>query len=188
VNDGATASGNGVAVLSLLELSERTGKPVYRERAEAALRAFAPEIQKYPGGAQTLALAVERASRRESSIAELARSVVDARIELSPGAEWSPFVLTLSIRKGWHVNGNPPSSPYLIPTEIKGDVRNVAYPESKSMTFSFSDEALLVYDGEVSLRGEVRAGEASVTLVYQACDDTRCLAPVERILEVGLRP
>jgi hypothetical protein len=48
------------------------------------------------------------------------------------------------------------------------------------LTFAFSDEPLLVYDGEVSIEGQ--AEEAPLALVYQACDDTRCLAPVSRAL------
>ncbi|MGH9389303.1 MAG: thioredoxin domain-containing protein, partial [Vicinamibacteria bacterium] len=48
VNDGAIASGNGIATSMLLELFELTGKTTYRERAEDALRAFASDIEQYP--------------------------------------------------------------------------------------------------------------------------------------------
>ena len=80
------------------------------------------------------------------------------------------------MKDGWHVNANPASSPYLIPTEIRG-AQNVSYPQGKSMTFAFSKDPLSVYDGEVEIPFEA-AGP--VTLIYQACDDTRCLSPVER--------
>jgi hypothetical protein len=52
------------------------------------------------------------------------------------------------------------------------------------MTFAFSKAPLSVYDGEVILEGEANRGATAVTLVYQACDDTRCLSPVSRELRL----
>jgi uncharacterized protein YyaL (SSP411 family) len=60
VADSAVPSGNAVAVLDLLDLAKRTGKPVYRERAGQALRAFAPEMAQAPAAMPALALAVLR--------------------------------------------------------------------------------------------------------------------------------
>jgi len=179
VNDGAIASGNGIATSVLLELFELTGKATYRERAEDALRAFAPDLEQYPQGAMTLALAVERYhAGPATSLEALAASVVVARIETtSPG-----FRVLLTVKGGWHINANPASSPYLIPTEIQGEVRNVSYPPGKSMTFAFPKEPLSVYDGEVEIELEADRHATAVTLVYQACDDTRCLSPVSREL------
>jgi uncharacterized protein YyaL (SSP411 family) len=181
VHDGAIASGNGTAASVLLELFELTGKATYRERAEDALRAFASDLEQSPRGAMTLALAVERYHEGPAtSLESLAASVVVARIETtSPG-----FRVFLVVKEGWHINANPASSPYLIPTEIQGDVRNVSYPPGKTMTFAFSKEPLSVYDGEVAIELEAERGAAEVTLVYQACDDTRCLSPVSRELRL----
>ncbi|HSF17439.1 MAG TPA: DUF255 domain-containing protein [Vicinamibacteria bacterium] len=179
--DGAIPSGNGIAVEALLDLAELTGKAVYRERAEAAMRAFANELETYPAAAKTLALSVERLHRERPE--SLATRLVRTRIEPEePRSGWRRFRLELDIEPGWHVNANPASSSYLIPTELKGEVRGVMYPPGKEVTFSFSDEAVSVYDGTVSLAGELGADASSVTLVYQACDDTRCLAPVEKVL------
>jgi hypothetical protein len=60
VADRAIPSGNGIALLNLLALSERTGKPEYRQRAEQAARAFAGDLAQYPENVQTLALGVLR--------------------------------------------------------------------------------------------------------------------------------
>jgi hypothetical protein len=91
----------------------------------------------------------------------------------------------MRIRDGWHVNANPASSPYLIPTEVRGDVDDVRYPKGEMMSFSFTDDAISVYGGEVTLEGELSG--KTLILVYQACDDSRCLSPVERTLEVEAR-
>jgi uncharacterized protein YyaL (SSP411 family) len=181
VNDGAVASGNGIATSVLLELFELTGKAAYRERAEDALRAFASDLERYPQGAMTLALAVERYHEvLPTSLESLAASVVAARVETaSPGLR-----VLLIVKEGWHINANPASSAYLIPTEIQGDVRNVSYPPGKSMTFAFSVEPLWVYDGEVAIELEPEPGATEITLVYQACDATRCLSPASRELRL----
>jgi hypothetical protein len=63
----------------------------------------------------------------------------------------------------------------LIPTEVRG-ARDVSYPPGKSMTFAFSNDPLSVYEGEVAISFDA---EGPVVLVYQACDATRCLSPVE---------
>jgi uncharacterized protein len=182
VNDGAVVSGNGIAASVLLTLFELTGKALYRERAEDALRVFASDIERYPQGAMTLALAVERYHESLANpLDALAASLVDARIDAASNP-LGGFRVFLRVKEGWHINANPASSPYLIPTEIQGSVRNVSYPPGKPMTFAFSEAPLSVYDGEVAIELEIERGATELTLVYQACDDTRCLSPVSREL------
>jgi hypothetical protein len=175
VNDGVVPSGNGVAAAVHLELFEITGRETYRRRAEDAFRVFASDLDRYPQSAPTLALALERYHEGPpASLEALAASIVKARVESTS----SGFRALLEVKDGWHINANPASSPYLIPTEIRG-AREASYPEGKSMTFAFSKEPLSVYHGEVVIPF---TGEGPLVLVYQACDDTRCLSPVERQL------
>ncbi len=60
VTDGAIPAGNAIAILDLLALQRRTGNTVYGERATSALRAFAPDLDRYPAAVPTLALGVWR--------------------------------------------------------------------------------------------------------------------------------
>ena len=177
--DGAIPSGNGAAIEALMNLAELTGKKVYTERAESALRAFSSEYMQYPSATKTLALSIARyhgERQGQETPQSIADSVVDATLSTTDGL----FRIEMQIEDGWHVNANPASSPYLIATEVRGDVGDITYPQGEMMTFSFSDEAISVYGGAITLTGELR-GER-VVLVYQACDDTRCLSPVEREL------
>jgi hypothetical protein len=44
-----------------------------------------------------------------------------------------------------------------------------------------------VYAGQVRLEGEIDhrgAGAPAVELTYQACDDTRCLPPITRVVRL----
>jgi hypothetical protein len=97
---------------------------------------------------------------------------------------WRAFELRVTIREGWHVNANPASFPYLIPTEIQGKVRALRYPEGEDFHFAFAAESLSVYSGTIFIAGEIDRKGSPLRLRYQACDDRRCLAPVDKEIEV----
>ncbi len=200
--DGAIPGGNSVAILGLLDLAERTGKAVYRERAERALRGFASALERYPAAVPTLAAALLRyhgggtrggprvaaAPARPSAAAELerlARDVVAATARAEGDGAWRSLTVQLEIQPGWHVNANPASLDFLVPTTVAGPVRALEYPRGETIRFAFAAEELSVYAGTVSLGGEVEAGAGSVRLTYQACDDQRCLPPVTETLPVA---
>ena len=57
--DGAEPSGNSVAVMNLLRLSELTGDDRYRQRAERALAAFGDVLERTPTGLSEMLLALD---------------------------------------------------------------------------------------------------------------------------------
>ncbi len=118
VNDGVIASGNGIAASVLLELFELTGKDAYRERAEHALRAVRIRDRAASSRARRRSLSPSSGTTRvpQTSLDALAASVVIARVERTSEG----YRAVLTVRDGWHINANPASSPYLIPTEIQG--------------------------------------------------------------------
>lgn len=105
--------------------------------------------------------------------------------------------LAVTLAPGWHVNSHTPSEEYLIATEARLDpapgVRfgEAVYPDGKRMTFSFSASPLSVYDGTftISLPVTWDAGKPepalSGSIEFQACDDTRCLAPASVKFRTG---
>lgn len=99
--------------------------------------------------------------------------------------------LQLSIGKGWHINSNTPLDEYLIATELNFDdqpglsIVGIAYPEHKVAKFSFSPDAMAVYEGKIVLGFAIRA-DKDITpgdyvikgmLRYQACNDKMCAPP-----------
>lgn len=100
-------------------------------------------------------------------------------------------VVLLTVQDGYHVNANPPTFPYLIPTQLDitaGDgisVAFVSYPNALTKTFAFADKPLAVYEGETELTAKLKAdrtatkGEHPVAaqLRVQACDDQVCYPP-----------
>ena len=100
-------------------------------------------------------------------------------------------VVRLQIQNGYHINANPATFPYLIPTELQLtsasgiSVDFVSYPDALTKKFSFVEEALKVYEGETIVKAMLKAGPSAGTgrhnlsakLRVQACDDTVCYPP-----------
>jgi uncharacterized protein len=210
VFDGAMPAANAVAVLNLIDLGRRTGDLGWRGEARIALSAFTELVQNHPEGVRMLALAVRRyhetgaggpeeassdygatraAHEREASAGTVAmleheaEKLVRPRLTLGDAVDgWRPFRLTLEIAPGWHLQANPASEPYLVATEVKaekGELRNIRYAEGEPFSSRYSREPISVYSGRVEITGEVSEG-GKLTLRYQACDEGRCLPPVER--------
>jgi hypothetical protein len=99
--------------------------------------------------------------------------------------------IKLSIKPGFHVNANPPTFSYLIPTEVTTakvegiTVGKPVYPAAVKRKFQFADEPLAVYEGEalVTLPLNVAGGAAKgprslpITVRVQACDEQQCFPP-----------
>jgi thioredoxin:protein disulfide reductase len=109
---------------------------------------------------------------------------------LSPGGSGEALVL-IQITNGYHVNANPPSQPYLKPTELELkpaegiSVGFIVYPDPLVKSFSFSQTPLKVYEGSTQLKVNLKADKKatpgkhnlSAELRVQACDDKVCYAP-----------
>jgi len=208
--DGAVASGNGTSARNAVELAKRTGERVHRQRAEATLGAFASGMAEAPLAHVTLVRALERlrvlpeaattaaavpttkavaAPSGPEALEEEAYAAVEieARLGTSEDEQWKPFRVELGVRKGWHVNANP-AGPDLVPVSVAGvvgRVRDVRYPSG--VAWDGGAGAVPVYTGRVVIEGEIErcgGGAAGVEVRYQACDDTRCLPPVARIVRL----
>jgi hypothetical protein len=184
-------------------MSDRTGQASYRERAEAALGAFAEGMEAAALAHVTLLRALPRLAAApgprplasppppaasEVDLDDEAREVVEVGGRLGAGAEdWRPFSVDLKIRKGWHLNANPAGAS-LVATSIVpvlGKLRGLRYPQGEP--FGPASDVIPVYRGQVRIEGEIdhRGGGApAVELTYQACDDARCLPPVTRLVRL----
>lgn len=112
-------------------------------------------------------------------------------------------VVRLKIDHGYHVNANPPSFAYLIPTELQIPAADgitagsITYPPALTKKFSFAEQPLAVYEGEVEVKAKLSAAAAatpgvhnlSAKLRVQACDDQVCYAPgsIDLVLPVSIK-
>jgi len=137
----------------------------------------------------------ERFDREKADV----RVLLD-RTAYEPGAE-ARVAVVLTIEDGWHTNSHVPTYDGLIGTAVRLDTpprwpeaTEPVYPPGEMQTFSFAEDAISVYDGEVVIRSdvpvpvEIEPGTYPIraTVTYQACDDRICLAPVEVEETLGL--
>lgn len=120
-------------------------------------------------------------------------SVVKASADLTelPVGGFGDAIVKVTVQNGYHINANPPSFPYLIPTEVdipdteEVSINNTYYPPPLVKKFSFAEQPIRVYEGETQLKVALVAtktagkGQRSLpgTLRIQACDDQVCYAP-----------
>lgn len=199
--DSALPSGNAVGTHALLDLAELTGQAHYRSRAAQILSAFSGAMWAQPSASVHLAAAAERHLQASLSAAASADtpadSLVSMRVELPAqqpvAGEAFAVAVHLDIRPGWHINANPPSGDFLIPTSLTLnadwplDFARVRYPTGRSQAFPALAETLSVYEDQVALWADLSlppaaagtAGYVRFLVQYQACDEVRCLPPTE---------
>ncbi len=207
--DGALPSANAIAALNFLELARRTGEERWQKEAASSLKAFGRLVERAPDALRTMAIAARRFAASASAASQVAvaapaapapqaptelerqaTKVVETALVVGDGERfgWRPFVLSVTIAPGWHVNANPASEELLISTSVEGDgaeVRNLVYPPGESFRATFATTPISVYQGTIEIRGEVRRSlprGSGLGLEYQACDEARCLPPVVRLV------
>jgi len=109
---------------------------------------------------------------------------------LAPGGT-SNLLVDATVTAGWHINSNHPLSDEYIPTVVRVtgpasvSAGPVQYPKAEEVALQFSGgDKLSVFSGilmlSVPLTGAMNftpAGDLTVSIDYQACDNLRCLRP-----------
>jgi suppressor for copper-sensitivity B len=107
----------------------------------------------------------------------------------------------VAIEPGWHVNSHQPSFDYLIATNLElalppgWTAAALRYPPDELKRFTFAEQPLAVYDGDVTIETDVSIPRQAVdgsyplraSLTYQACNDSQCLPPVTTQASLSLR-
>ena len=120
-------------------------------------------------------------------------AVVKVRTEpvIIPSSGETTATVTLSISAGFHVNANPATFSYLIPTEVTAEnseqinVDKAIYPAAQTKKFQFAETPLAVFEGEtqikIPLRAKANGAKGSTSLPIkvrvQACDNEQCFPP-----------
>ena len=123
-------------------------------------------------------------------------------VELSAG-KTADVNVRLSIADGYHVNANPATEKFLIPTSlnVKPDagitVGKIAYPTALKKKFPFAEVPLAVYEGDavikltISAPRDAQPGQHTLAadVRVQPCDDEKCYPPttIKTGVEVTIR-
>ncbi|MGE5401341.1 MAG: protein-disulfide reductase DsbD [Ignavibacteriales bacterium] len=116
-----------------------------------------------------------------------------AQDKVHPGSKVKA-AFKIKIEDTWHINSNKPKDEYLIPSSVQLDslknpsgalLASVSYPAAKDLKLEFSDNPVSVFEGDVTVTGEIEIPEntapgsypVKVLLNYQSCNNSTCLAP-----------
>jgi hypothetical protein len=208
--DGATPSGQSMAVLALVRLSRITGDREFRAKAQRVLNTYAAMMKRFPAAMPNMLLAAHAYFTPESAAPAVAtKSRKQQRVTatlvgvpkgpIRPGQTFDVTV-RLAIQPGWHINAAKPTESWLIGTKIEpveGPFQLVSaiYPKAMRLHAGFVSKPLAIYTGtsEVRLRLKALAGAGKARALrlrarYQACDDKMCEPPVETLLTAPMTP
>ena len=198
--DDDSPSGTSNMMWVLVALAKATGERRYADSAVAHLRRYAPMVGRHPSSWPTFLTSAQMPAAQPMVIAANSPLTVQAegstdpqslpvtanfvRVSTRRDAAASQLVLTIHVVGGYHINANPATLDFLIPTSVAFDgegPEHIRYPVSKKFKPEFEKTVLDVYQGEATIvatfqRGALaRAGAVVVTA--QACTDKVCLPP-----------
>ena len=104
--------------------------------------------------------------------------------------------LIVQVNQPYHIQANPASDPYLIPTRLEFEstpgmtLERANYPEGNPFVLEGSPHTISVYDGRFEISARYRLDERidaeaplAGSLTYQACDHKSCFPPVSVPIE-----
>ncbi|MDX1489124.1 MAG: protein-disulfide reductase DsbD family protein, partial [Acidiferrobacterales bacterium] len=205
--DRTYPSGTSAAIDLFLRLGETKGGEPYAAVAVKILHYYSGRMERYPEMWATAVAATNRADvSRMIKIASTGSATgpagpkpleyklpktadhVQASAQARATEDEPAIVVTLTVAKGYHVNANPASFEYLIPTSVSFDgisAARVTYPDAVPFKPSFTDETLKVYEGTPVITATFPRGTLDNLSVIrgsvkvQACNDQICLPPSE---------
>jgi uncharacterized protein YyaL (SSP411 family) len=202
--DMETPSGTSSAIDLLLRLHEASGEVRYLDATARAVTRLSGQFQDHPESWAAAVATLNRRklpSARESATAANSPSgpsatggirvpVTADHVRVTASAMSVPdgeqVLVTIKVDDKFHINANPASFDFLIPTsvEFKGiKPAKVEYPKPIRFTAEFAPEGFDVYEGSIaviakfpkgSLRG-IKSIQGAVTA--QACTNQICLPP-----------
>jgi uncharacterized protein YyaL (SSP411 family) len=183
-HDAPSGTSAAYALLARLGATE----PRYADLAMKILGRMASKIEASPQSwASFTASAAQFATTVQAAPALLDSAAhVKATARGQSASDHDEIVVTIAVDAGYHVNANPASFDYLIPTKVSiagiNDAK-VVYPAGHVFKPKFLADGILVYEGSQSIRIELPLGSLAtvrsspVMLKVQACDLETCLPP-----------
>jgi uncharacterized protein len=201
-NDSPLPSGNAIAAMTLNALGQG-------ELARQTIAVFGAQLEQHAESMSSMVQAgvvflrdqppftvsakAEGSTPVERPVppAQTARDVVDV------SARWLG-VLLLEVRVridgGFHINAHDTATG-LMATQLSvggddaAEVEAIEYPLGEERTFAFQETPLHVYDGEITISVQFKKPQPAgsvvkMALMYQACNDTACLPPAVKQIEI----
>jgi len=202
--DAETPSGTSMAIDLLLRLHEASAERRYLEAITRATTRLSGQFQDHP---ESWAASVATLNRHRLPLGSAGTTATNGPPQTNAtdgihvpvtadhvGATASAIsvpdedevLVTIKVDDKFHINANPASFDFLIPTtvEFKGiKPKKVEYPKSTRFTAEFVREGLDVYEGSVAVVARFPKGSLSENssiegaVTVQACTNRICLPP-----------
>ncbi len=225
--DGAIPSGNSLATIALMQLVE-AGQQEYMPYLAGIMKAYAAHLERNPAALVGMVEVLGRYHAAAYPVDIALPEVKQVPVAVTGGTTGKPLVLpaksdltsagyvslqaglhpledaaselivSFNIADGWHINANPASLEFLIPTTIQVEENGspleleIDYPAGKLLDMGL-EEPIAVYSDEVDIAARHgadldKAGRLRVKIRIQACNDSgRCLLPAELSVPVTAR-
>ena len=189
LDDHDTPSGTSAAYALLAQLG-KTNPRRYSAAATEILARMADKIQSEP--AVWASFTTYAALYGSSVDANPQTASLDSAAHVKAAAkgvshsDHDEILVTLSIDPSYHLNANPASADYLMPTVVtipSAPDAKITYPAGQAFKPKFSPEGIFVYEGSVAIRAELpKGGLASAAstplrIEVQVCTAQICLPP-----------
>jgi hypothetical protein len=186
LDDHEMPSGTSAAYALLAQLGKTDAR--YADAATKMLARMADKIESAPAAwASLTAYAAVYGQPVEAKAAVLDSAAhVKAAAKGASLADHDEILVTLAIDPGYHVNANPASIDYLIPTVVtipSAPDAKITYPAGQIFKPKFSPEGISVYEGSVEITAALPKGRlasaahAALRIEVQACTEQICLPP-----------
>jgi uncharacterized protein YyaL (SSP411 family) len=202
--DMETPSGASMAIDLLLRLHEAAGEKRYLAAATSAVTRLSGPFQEHPESWASAIATLNRhqlpsttadgttanSSPTSNATAGLQVPVTADHVQVAASALAAPdgdeIRVTIKVEDKFHINANPASFDFLIPTSVEFNgvkPTKVEYPKPIRFTAKFAPEGLDVYEGSVAIvakfpkgsLGKINSFRGAVTA--QACTNQICLPP-----------
>jgi uncharacterized protein len=192
INDNATASGNSVALRTLIRLAKRTGIPHYKTYAEQLIHAYSDDVTQRPYICSYLICGLlEMFSGEQTNNQWCAEGNIHITSDYQFIEGEYKITLTIKTNNNWHLNQLQDIENNAVPISIKPindwNIENIIYPKPVSRKLGFQSEALDVYEDTLQIKFNVSKNIndqsdfhdklLKLKLGIQACDDQKCLSP-----------
>lgn len=173
--DGATPSGNSVALTAMVALNRRVRNSKTELQIDQLISRFSAVLQKIPTAmCHMLTGVAQRIAPNPAAVQYAAEGNIRLTGKLRRTEKETGYQLSLQLRinEGWHINGHHCAVDQLTATRVtinSGELRDISYPEASL----YRDEAEIV----VGLESHSNDAPLQVCVDLQACDETRCLPP-----------
>jgi uncharacterized protein len=208
--DMETASGTSMAIELLLRLHEFSGERRYLEAAERAVKYLSGQFQDHPEAWALAVAALNRyqlpagdtgsaqSSKTQDASQEPHVPATADHVQLAASvkstADQDEIVVTIKVDDKFHINANPASFDFLIPTSIEFEgvkPTKIEYPKPVRFKSAFAPDELDVYEGIVPLIATFPKGSLNGlqkirgAATAQACDIQICLPPSKLPISIG---